>query len=70
MHDGPELDERRREDHGCAAEANTAVVPAPPPVAVDDAPAASAITGVALGELREHRGCGLRRRWRQHGRRG
>jgi len=42
MHDGPERDERRREDQDCAAEASAAVPPARP-MAVDDAPTASAI---------------------------
>ena len=42
MHDGPELDERRREDDAGAPEANVAVQ-AGLPISVDAAPIASAI---------------------------
>jgi len=42
MHDGPELEERRREDDGCAPEADVAVQVGLP-ASVDTAPIASAI---------------------------
>ena len=42
MHDGPELDERRREDDAGAPEANTPALTVPP-ISVDAAPIGSAI---------------------------